>query len=228
MVFEGMSSESALRRRLLAVAWKCFRYRLMAGTWGNLSVRVDKGRVLITPSGVEKTALRPGDLLLMRLDGKVLKGRLRPTTETAMHLKIYNVRKDVGAVIHTHSPYALVFAVRGEEIPVITVEAASAIGHRIGITRYVRPGSPEMAGEVVETLGDGWAVLVRNHGVVAVGKDLDEAFHTALLVEEEARTYYLARMLGRVEPLQPGEVEALRRGFLEGYGQPGKKMRIGD
>ncbi len=223
-----MASEQGLRRRLLAIARKCFWYRLMAGTWGNLSARLDGRRVLITPSGVEKTALKPGDLLLMSLDGRVLKGRLRPTTETPMHLEIYRARSDVGAVIHTHSPYALVFAVRGEEIPIVTVEAASAIGHRVPVTRYVRPGSLEMAEEVVESLGDGMAVLVRSHGVVAVGRDLDEAFHTALLVEEEARTYYLARMLGEVGSLDPGEVEALRRGFLESYGQPGKKMRIGD
>lgn len=223
-----MSSELELRKKLLAIARKCFRYRLMAGTWGNLSARLDGDRVLATPSGVEKTSLKLEDLPIMSHDGRVLNGRLRPTTETAMHLEIYCEREDVGAVIHTHSTYALVFAVRGEKIPIVTVEAASAIGHSIPVTRYVRPGSLELANEVVRTLGEGSAALIRNHGVVAVGVDLDEAFHTVLLVEEEARTYYLAKMFGDVSFLDLEEVEALRRRFLESYGQSNKRIRIGD
>ena len=218
--------ELELRKRLLAVAKKCVWYRLMAGTWGNLSARLDEERVLITPSGFEKTALTTRDLLLMNLEGRVLKGRWRPTTETLMHLKIYNARKDVSAVIHTHSPYAMVFAVLGERIPIQTVESAAAIGHGIPVTGYVKPGTEEMAEEVVRTLGDGMAVLVKNHGVVAVGGSLEEAFHTALLVEEEARTYYLAKLLGKTNLLPPDEVKLLRESFIKSYGQKEKKLTI--
>lgn len=219
--------ELELKKRLLAVARKCIWYRLIAGTWGNLSVRLDEDKMIITPSGFEKSALTVRDLLVMSLDGKILKGKWKPTIETPMHLKIYNSRKDVKAIVHTHSPYATVFAVANESIPVQTVEAASAIGHPIPVTDYVRAGTEEMAEEVVRVLGEkGIAVLIRNHGVVAVGETLEDAFHAAILVEEEARTYYLTKLLGKTNPIPPEEVEILRRSYLTSYGQKEKKVTI--
>ena len=218
-------SEYELREKLIKVARRCFQYRLMAGTWGNLSVRFDREKVLITPSGFEKTALKPENLLLMDLEGNILKGDLKPTIETSMHLGIYKARDDVNAVIHTHSPYAMMLSVINEPIPVLTVEFASAVGHEVPVTGFVLPGTKDLADEVVKALGeDRVAVLIRNHGVVAVGGSLEKAYHVAILVEEEARTYFWIMLLEKSEMGRiPTElVEKMREFFKKDYGQKGK------
>jgi len=218
-------SEYELREKLIKVARKCFQYRLMAGTWGNLSVRFDREKVLITPSGFEKTALKPENLLLMDLEGNVLRGDLKPTIETSMHLGIYKARDDVNAVIHTHSPYAMMLSVINEPIPVLTAEFASAVGHEVPVTGFVLPGAKDLADEVVKALGeDRVAALIRNHGVVAVGESLEEAYDVAILVEEEARTYFWIMLLGKSEIGRiPTElVEKMRKFFKKDYGQKGK------
>ena len=218
-------SEYELREKLIKVARKCFQYRLMAGTWGNLSVRFDREKVLITPSGFEKTALKPENLLLMDLEGNVLRGDLKPTIETSMHLGIYKARNDVNAVIHTHSPYAMTLSIINEPIPVLTVEFASAVGHEVPVTGFVLPGTKDLADEVVKALGeDRVAALIRNHGVVAVGESLEEAYNVAILVEEEARTYFWIMLLGKSETGRiPTElVEKMRKFFKKDYGQKGK------
>lgn len=218
-------SEYELREKLIKVARKCFQYRLMAGTWGNLSVRFDREKVLITPSGFEKTALKPENLLLMDLEGNILRGDLKPTIETSMHLGIYKARDDVNAVIHTHSPYAMTLSVINEPIPVLTVEFASAVGHEVPVTGFVLPGTKDLADEVVKALGeDRVAALIRNHGVVAVGESLEEAYNVAILVEEEARTYFWIMLLGKSETGRiPTElVEKMRKFFKKDYGQKGK------
>ena len=153
--------EVELKKKLIGVAKKCIQYRLIAGTWGNLSLRLNEKEILITPSGIEKTALKPEDILLMDLDGRILRGNLKPTIETVTHLEIYKARPDVGAVIHTHSPYAMMLAVINESIPVLTVEFASVVGHEVPVTNYVPPGTRDMAIEVVRLLGrDRVAVLL--------------------------------------------------------------------
>jgi len=218
-------SEYELREKLLKIAGKCFRYRLMAGTWGNLSARLEREKVLITPSGYEKTALKPEDLLLMDLDGKILRGDLKPTIETSMHLEIYKARDDVNAVIHTHSPYAMMLSVINEPVPVLTVEFASAVGHEVPVTKFALPGTKDLADEVVRALGeDKMAVLMRNHGVVAVGGSLEEAYNVAILVEEESRTYFWTMLLGRGEvgKMPAKLVKKMREFFKESYGQEGR------
>lgn len=223
------SKEQILRKRLVAIAKKAFEHRLMAGTWGNLSARIGRDRILLTPSGFEKDLLKPSDLLVVDLNGKVMKGRWKPTIETPMHTSIYRAREDVNAVVHTHSHYATLFAVLGQPIPILTLEFASAVGHEVQVTRYVRAGTEEAAEEVVRALGDGRAVLIRNHGVVAVGDSLEDAYHVAILVEDEARTYFLLKLLGEpIQGISREEVEALREFYVHKYGQEGKKILLRD
>jgi len=219
-------SEQELRRKIVAIGKKAFDYRLLSGTWGNISARIGKDRMLITPSGFEKAALKPSDIVLMDLEGNVLKGKWKPSSEVPMHSLIYKAREDVNAVIHTHSHYAIALAVVGQEIPVLTSEFASAVGHNVPVTRYVTSGTQEFAEEVVRTLGKGKAVLLRNHGVVAVGDSLEDAFQTALLVEDEARTFVLASSLGYAKPLDINEVKKLREAYLKGYGQEKRRLNL--
>ena len=221
-------SEIELRNKLVTVARKVAQAGLVAGTWGNISARLDDKKVLITPSGISKEVLKPEDLLVVDLEGNVVKGNLKPSMETPMHTKIYAMRQDVNAVVHTHSPYATAFAIAGKPLPVLTVDFASVIGHEVPVTKYVRPGTKELAEEVVKTLGNRTAVLIKNHGVVAVGDTLDEAFSVALLIEEQAKMYIFARILGRVDILEEDEVRAIRGYYLHDYGQKGKKIVLRD
>ncbi len=197
----------------------------MIGTWGNLSIRIDNDKMLITPSGFEKDILKTSDLLLLNLNGELIRGRWKPSIETPMHIRIYRARNDVNAIIHTHSHFATVFAVSGESIPPITVEFAAVVGHEVPVTRYVRAGTEEAAEEIVNTLDSGRAVLLKNHGVVAVGESIEEAYHVALLVEEEAKTYYLLKLLGKqFEKLSREEVRVLHEFYLHKYAQTGRKI----
>lgn len=205
-----------ISRKFLEIARKCIENRLMTGKLGNLSTKIDDDKVLITPSGFEKNLLKPNHLLIVDLDGRVHRGHLKPSIEIWTHLGVYKSRPDVNAVIHTHSPYATILAVLGESIPPLTVEFASIVGHVVPVTRYVPPGSKEMADEVVRVLGsDRLAVLVRNHGVFAVGDSLEEAYYVALSVEEESRIYFYTKFLAMVEPtiLPNDEVLKLRSSY---------------
>ena len=190
---------------------------------------LDKERILITPSGFEKSALKPEHLLIVDLDGTVLQGDLKPSVETWMHTAIYKAREDVNAVIHTHSPYATLFASINEPIPAVTVDFALAIGHEVPVTKYVPPGSKDLAQEVVKVLGkDKLVVLIRNHGAVAVGKKLEDAYHAALLLEKEAEMYFKIKLLGKVEEakLPPEEVNRLHSIYVKAYGQKEGKITL--
>lgn len=223
------NNETILRRKLTLIAKKAYEHHLMTGTWGNLSARVDKDKILITPSGFEKDLLKANDLLLINLNGKILRGKWNPSIETPIHTYIYHVRDDVHGIVHTHSHYATVFAVMGESIPPLTVEFATVIGHEIPVTKYVRSGTREAAEEIVKTLRDGKAVLLKNHGVVAVGESIEEAYHVALLVEEEARTYYLMKLLGSpIDTINSEEIKILHDFYIKKYGQWGKKILLRD
>jgi len=228
MIIEMSVSEIELRNKLVTVARKVAQAGLVAGTWGNISARLDDKRVLITPSGISKEVLKPEDLLVVDLEGNVVKGNLKPSMETPMHTKIYAMRQDINAVVHTHSPYATAFAIAGKPLPVLTVDFAAVVGHEVPVTRYVRPGTREMADEVIKALGNHTAVLIRNHGIVAVGETLDDAFCVALLIEEEAKMYIFAKILGRIDILEKNEVRAIRDFYLRRYGQEGRKIVLRD
>ncbi|MEM1666786.1 MAG: class II aldolase/adducin family protein [Nitrososphaerota archaeon] len=219
-------SEQELRRKIVSIGKKAFDYKLLSGTWGNISARFGKDKMLITPSGFEKVALKPSDIVLMDLQGNILRGKWKPSSEVPVHSLIYKAREDVNAVIHMHSHYAIALAVTGQEIPVLTSEFAAAVGHKVPVTRYAMSGTQEFAEEVVRTLGEGKAVLLRNHGVIAVGDSLEDAFQTALLVEDEARTFILASSLGYAKPLDVNEVKRLRDAYLKSYGQEKRRLSL--
>ncbi len=151
--------------------------------------------------------------------GRVSKGQLKPSTDTPIHLAVYRSRRDVGAIVHTHSPYACVFAVLRREIPPLLLEAAGFLGGAVQVMGYVPPASPSLADEVVASLGQDRAILLPHHGVLAVGETLDKAFAAARLVEHSARIAFLVNLLGRPSPLPASDIERMHR-FLHGeYGQ---------
>lgn len=213
--------EVGLRRRLVSLAKRAAELGLMPGTWGNASARLDGDRLLITPSGLEKDMLRPSDLVLVDMNGVKIKGTRKPSTEMPMHLAIYKARDDVGAVFHTHSTFATVLSVSGMGIPALTVEFGMVVGEDVPLIDYAEPGTVELAESVTKALGkDKMAAILRNHGAVAVGSTPEDALLVAMLVEMEARTYYLARLLGEPRGLPEDELRRLREKYYA-YGRGG-------
>jgi len=179
---------------------------LVAGSSGNVSRRCGEA-VVITPSRLPYSQLRPQDVVVIDFQANLVEGELPPSSEALAHLAIYRARPDAGAIVHTHSLFASALAVAGLEIPPIVDEQVVALGGAVAVAPYAPAGSEELAEGASRTLGERNAVLLRNHGVIAVGRDLAEAVAHSELVERLAQIYTLARLLGRAEPLPPSAVE---------------------
>ena len=194
---------------------------LTVGTWGNISVRdPETGYVYLTPSGMPYETLTEVDIVVMDVDANRIEGERSPTIEYLMHLGIMKKRPDVNAVIHTHPIYSQIFSLLHEEIPPVIDEAAQALGaNPIRITEYALPGSVEMAENVINTLGDDAAVLIGNHGAVAVGKDMETAFKVTTILEMTSQIYYMARCIGTPKPIPQDKVDYMVNVTVKEYGQ---------
>ncbi|WP_227355863.1 class II aldolase/adducin family protein [Haladaptatus salinisoli] len=191
---------------------------LTKGTGGNVSVRSDD-RFAISPSGVPYEDVTAESVPVVDLDGERLEGDLKPSNETPMHAVIYRERDDVGAIIHTHSPYASTFASLNEPIPASHYLIAYA-GTEIPVAGYEPPGTTALGDLAMNTMGDNHdAVLLKNHGVITVGKTGADALDVALMVEYCARIHYQAINVGEPAILPDEAVEDLRKMFKTDYGQ---------
>jgi len=200
---------------------------LVTGTWGNISARVpDEPFYVVTPSGIPYDRIKKQDLVVVDGSGHVINSERRPSSELKMHLSIYNAREDVGAVVHTHSTYACALAVAGKPLPPILEEMVQLVGGAVPVARYARAGTASLAAAAVEALGKSNAVLLANHGLVGMGRDVAEAYQVCLVVEKAAQVYAWASMMGRVETIAPEEVQNLRHMYLHEYGQPKEKILI--
>ncbi len=196
-----MASEFQLRVDLIEAAKRLVREGLVEGTAGNLSVRTQEGHALLTPASLAYETLTPDDLVLCDLAGRVLAGSREPTTERALHLAVLRSYPELGAVIHSHAKFASMFAVAREPIPCVIEEFQLAVGGDVPIARYALTGSEALGEECAKHLAQRSAVLMANHGLLAVGRDLAAAHHVTALVERTAEIVLGARSLGRVEPL---------------------------
>lgn len=193
--------------------------RLTTGTGGNLSVRDPRrGLIAVTPSGVAYDAMRTADVAVVDDAGDQVAGELAPTSEMALHLALYRHRPDVSAVVHTHSVYATTLACLGWEIPAVHYLVGFA-GACVPMAPYATYGTGALARGVVAAIGAANAALMANHGLVAVGGDLERAFAVAEEIELVARIYYQARAVGRPVVLPDEEMRRVMEKFRS-YGQP--------
>jgi len=216
-----MSQElDELRTKLVAAARKIYSLGLVTGTSGNLSARLPgSDEVLITPSGVDYEGMNLPDLVVVDLDGNVIEGRLKPSVDTMNHVGIYKVRPDVNGVIHTHSPYAAAFSTLHKEIPCLITEAAGYIGGPVRVMEYLPPATPELGYKVAQWLKNDRAILMPNHGVMAVGESIEKALHAAVSVEESAQVAFIALQLGEPVPVSESEVKRMNDFIHHRYGQ---------
>ncbi|MGI8667846.1 MAG: class II aldolase/adducin family protein [Jatrophihabitans sp.] len=206
------------RTAVLACCQQLLATGLVRGTSGNVSVRErDSGTIAISPTGVGYSQLSAADIVVLDPSGRQLDGRLRPTSELALHLGLYQARPELGAVVHTHSMFATTFAVLGEALPPVHYLIARA-GGEVPVAPYARYGSPELAESCVRTLAGGGAVLLANHGVVAVGTSLAQAMEIAEAVEFVAELAWRARLAGSPRLLDEAQL-AQARSALSSYGR---------
>ncbi|WP_369270189.1 class II aldolase/adducin family protein [Streptomyces sp. R11] len=204
---------------LVAAARRTVSDGLVVGTSGNVSVRVDD-TVLVTPSGVPYDRLTPEDVTGVDLDGRQVLGTLVPTSELPMHLAVYRAT-DAGAVVHTHAVHATAVSTLVPELPLIHYMAA-ALGGSVRVAPYATYGTQELAENMLQALTDRTACLLQNHGTMAHGTTLDQAYDRTAQLEWMSRLWLTASSVPGLSPtlLSEGQLgEVAER--LRGYGQRG-------
>ena len=207
-----------LKTRLLDYGREMISRRLTTGSGGNLSLLSDaRDLILITPSGMAYEALTAEDVVVCDRQGQVVEGRRRPSSELGFHLALYDHRQDIGAVVHTHSVYATTLACMHREIPAVHYLVGFA-GPKVPLAPYATFGTPALAHAVVAAIGDANAVLMANHGLVAVGGDLTAAFNVAEEIELVARIYYQTLLAGESKLLSDAQMAEVLEKFKD-YGR---------
>ena len=193
-------------------AKQSYEEKLFAGTSGNLSLYDrEQDIMVITPTSVAYETITPEDMTAMRPDGEVLEGKYRPSSEWRMHAAVYQEKPEVGAVIHTHSPYATAFAVNHSSIPVILIEMVLFFGGDIPLAQFAIPGTWEVGQEAVKVLKERTACLLANHGVLAIGKDLEQAHLRAVYAEDAAKICSIAMTQGTPVTISEEYIAAMKR-----------------
>jgi L-ribulose-5-phosphate 4-epimerase len=213
---------AALRREVCALHAELPRNGLVAWTSGNLSARVPgEDLMVIKPSGVSYDDLHPDAIVVCDLQGELVEGDLAPSSDAATHGFVYREMPDVGGVAHTHSTYATAWAIHGEPIPCVMTAIADEFGGEVPVGPFALIGDEEIGRGVVDTLAGhrSPAVLMRGHGVFAIGPTARAAIKSAVMVEDVARTVHLARALGPVAPLEADHIDALWERYQNVYGQ---------
>jgi len=210
----------SLRQQVCSLHAELPRYNLVTWTSGNISGRdPETGFVVIKPSGVAYAELTPDKMVVLDLDGKVVEGTLKPSSDTTTHLYIYNKLMDVNGIVHTHSPFATAFAVVGRTIPPVLTAICDEFGGEIPLGGLAPIGDESIGEEVVRLIGKSSAILIQNHGVFTIGKDPKAAVKAAVMVEDAARTVFYAVQLGELIPIPPDMVVRLHKRYTEQYGQ---------
>jgi L-ribulose-5-phosphate 4-epimerase len=211
-----------IRRAVCDLHRELVRNRLVVWTAGNVSARVPGADlIVIKPSGVSYDDLTPESMVVCDLTGNRVDGALAPSSDTAAHAYVYRAMPQVGGVVHTHSTYATAWAARGEAIPCVLTAMADEFGAEIPCGPFARIGGDDIGKGIVATL-EGHrspAVLMRNHGVFAIGPTARAAVKAAVMCEDAARTVHIARALGDPLPITPADIDALYERYQNVYGQ---------
>lgn len=211
------------RERIVAFGKRIAAEGLAVGTSGNLSeYNPTTGLMAISPSGFGYFETTPEDVVILRLDGSVVEGSCRPSSEAPLHAEVYRRRPAARAVVHTHSPYATTLAALGQPIRAVHFTIADSGAEEVPLSPYVTFGTPELAASVGKTFGEyptTNAALMENHGLVACGTSMATAFALAVNLEFVSRIQWQAECVGAPRVLTGEEVMGVSRRF-ETYGQP--------
>ena len=197
-----------------------YKQNLTLGTWGNISVLdSETGLVYIKPSGMDYNDINPEDIIVVDKKGNTIEGLRKPSIEMPMHLSIYNVRKDVGAIVHYHPIYSSVLAVTGFSLPGICEDFVQIVGEIVLCAKYALPGSDKLAENAVASLGNRNAVFLLNHGTLCVGKDMKEAMKVCYVVEKTAHIYILSKSVGKCRIIPEEDIKIMQDFAKNSYGK---------
>lgn len=207
-----------LGKQLIKTGHQLLDKGLVAGTWGNISVRIpDTAHILITPSGRNYRELTINDLARVDETGQLISGSFKPSSELPLHLAVYQARPDIRSIVHTHSTFASALAVARKSIPPIIEDLIQLAGGSIDVSDYALPGTPELAQNTVNALGQKNAALMANHGVIGCGQSLEEAMTACELVEKAAQIYLYANQLGGAHVLGDKDVAVMHEFYVNYY-----------
>jgi L-ribulose-5-phosphate 4-epimerase len=203
--------------------WKCNlelpKNGLVVMTSGNVSGRdIHTGYVVIKPSGYSYEKLKSEDMVVLDLEGKIIEGHLAPSIDTATHLYLYRNRPDIHGICHTHSTFASTFAVLGETIPPY-VTTSALLGGEVPLGKFVPIGGDNIAQEILDTIGDKFAIIMQNHGVFTIGHDARHATKVAVELEEVAKITYFALLRGNPIRLSEEQLRETSGMYTNEYGQ---------
>lgn len=192
-----MKTIDSLRQKVIDVAQALPKYGLVWMAGGTICAHdPETGYVVVTPSGMAYDNLRSEDMIVTDMAMNVIDGTHRPSVALNLWTGFFKARPDLHAIVHTHSPFATAFAVIGEPIPIITETQANWFGSPIPVTPYLSVDDERFSTLPIEILGQGFGLLLGQHGVITLGADLDAALERAVTLEEAARTYSIAKTIG--------------------------------
>jgi L-fuculose-phosphate aldolase len=204
-----MASDRHHRLEIVQFGRLLHENRLVAATDGNLSVRLDEKRLLVTPTSISKGRMRASDMVIVDMEGNLLAGKRKVSSELGMHLLIYRLRPDVRGIVHAHPPTATGFAASGYDLnrPLVC-EVVVGLGS-IPLARYGTPGTPELTDALEPLIPHHDAILMANHGVVTFGESIESAYMKMETVEHFAKIALVTHLLGNEQPLGEEELEKL-------------------
>lgn len=211
------------KQQIVDMSLRLYNKQLIVGTWGNLSMKAkdksSKELYIVTPSGMEYEKTNIKDLVVLDEEGNILDGFRKPTSELKVHIKIYKSMENIKSVIHTHSTYATACAVAGVTIPMIVEDMVQHIGGDIKIAKYALSGTDELADYVVEALRNRKGALLKNHGVIGIGENMEDAYKSCVLIEKSAQILIYAKMLGHIHLLSTEDAQEMIEYYNNKYGQ---------
>jgi L-fuculose-phosphate aldolase len=218
--------EKQQRREICTIGRRMYERGLVVATEGNLSVRLDAHRILVTPAGCCKGRLASRDILVTDLSGRVIRGKGRPSSEMQMHLLYYHARPDVRAICHAHPSTATAFAAAGRSLEAAVLPEVVVDLGKIPLAPYGTPGTWELCAGLELLVRKFDAVLLENHGVVTCGPDLNAAYNRMETVEQCARVMLTAELLGGPHLLSRAEVQKLVAGRTPRVSYPGESLDL--
>lgn len=208
------------RKQLIKYGKKLIDTGLTVGTGGNISIyNKESGYMAITPSGIDYYQMREEDIVIMDLNGNIVEGSLKPSSENQMHSFVYQNRDDAVAMIHTHALYATTISCLNIDLPAVDYLLAHSGGKNIRCAEYATYGTKELAENALKAMEGRKAVLLANHGINVIGGSIEEAFAITEQLEFCARLYWQAKAIGEPVILSDDEMEKMVKRF-EHYGQP--------
>ena len=207
----------AARRQIVTAGIKMVEQKMIAGSWGNLSIKIDTSRCAITPSGRSYDSLNTEDIVVVDMQGNKIKGALIPSSETPLHLAIYNAIPAAQAIVHTHSVYASACAALHRSIPGLIEDLVQIIGGSVDVAEYALPGTKVLAENALIALQNKKAALLANHGVVCWGNSLETALMAAEIVEKAAHIYCICETMGGAKLLPESDIAIMHDFYKQHY-----------